>query len=365
LITSFIPDEDFYGHPCSASWFKDFCSICPPGKVPLGLVLFFDHYEGSQNTSYGTYLLGVLNLKAEVLLSPISKMCVAVVPYHLDVEISRELILKEIKLLEDNGLAVPNGDKDETFTDFFVRLAYVSGDSKDLNGFIGLGSFNSIHGCRACWVHKDEIKNYWHISDKKTETQIKTFFQQAVEYQNNNEDKLAAALLQQKSIPFQPLSFFFTKFSGNWCKLSPRDILHAELLGLFKKELVHIFRDVLEPEAVEKVIIILQQSVFPKGDTNIGNKLDKIGSFNGREIKSLIYVLPFALFNLHDSNEPWLNCFIKHCHYYRLLTQPKIPKISKILIENLIRDHHMLYAQLYESKSQYFVFSQNLPYLPR
>jgi hypothetical protein len=354
LITSYIPDDNFYGHPCSASWFKQFCSVCPPGKLPLGLVLFFDHYEGSQNTSYGAYLLGVLNLKAEVLLSPISKMCVAVVPYHLDVEISRELILKEIKFLEDNGLKVPNGDG--TFNHFFVRLAYISGDSKDLNGFIGLGSFNSKHGCRACWVNKDEIKNYWHISEKKTSTEIKQIFQKAVEYQNINEDQHAIALLKEKSIPFQPLSYFFRFLTGDWCQLSPRDILHAELLGLLKKELVHLFYDVLPAESIEKVMVILQQSIFPKGETNIGKKLDKIGSFNGREIKSLVYVLPFALLSLYSPEEPWLKCFIQHCHYFRLLTQPRVPKDSKQLIQKIIRDHHMEYVQLYPGKTHFFYF---------
>ena len=154
-------------------------------------------------------------------------------------------------------------------------------------------------------------------------------------------------MLASKSIPLKSLSFFFRFLKQNWCQLSPRDILHAEQLGLLKKELSHIFKELLEPEAIDKIKSILHQSVFPKGETNLGNKLDKISNFNGREIKTLIYVLPFALFSLNESEELCFKCFMTHCYYYRLLSQSKVKKSEKEFIQGLIEDHHKLYAELY------------------
>ena len=317
--------------------------------MPLGLTIFFDHYEGSQNVSYGAYILGVLNLKSQALLSPTTKMCLAIVPYALDVEITRELVLGELREMQDNGLSVKY--EDGSVTQFHVRIAFACGDSKDLNGFIGLGNFNSKFGCRSCWVDTNNLKNYHVNFPSKTSFEIQNIYKEATLLENVNEPGEAKKLLTSSSLPLKPLSFFFCHLIGDWCKLSPRDILHAELLGLLKKEMSHLFKDVLEVEAVEKIIAILQQSVFPKGETNLAKKLDKISSFNGRELKSLVYVLPFAFINLFHPETPWLKCFLKHCYYFRLLTRIKFPKTDKLMIEHLISEHHFEYSQLYPSKT--------------
>jgi hypothetical protein len=134
-----------------------------------------------------------MNLKSTALLSPNTKMTLAVVPYQLDVEITRELVLKELKDLEDTGLTIENADG--TNTNFFVRLAFISGDSKDLNGFIGLGNFNSKFGCRTCWVDRDSLQDYEKTFPEKTAMEIISIHADATTFQRMNEPKAVIYLI--------------------------------------------------------------------------------------------------------------------------------------------------------------------------
>jgi hypothetical protein len=354
LISTYLPDEDYYHHPCAGDWFKQFVQECPSTKIPLALTLFFDHYEGTQNTSYGVYLLGILNLRSEALLSPTSKMCLAVVPPQLDLPQVQEFILEELKELQEYGLFLCNHEG--VSTEYYVRIAFAAGDSHDLNNFIGIGSFGSTYGCRSCWVNRKNIQNYTKKFPEKNYDEIRKLYLDISELANNGDLSGAKKLQKEYSLLSPPISSFIL-LSGNWCKWSPRDILHAELLGLLKKELNNIFKYHLSSSQVEKLVQILSNFKFPRNEQHVVNKINKVSCFNGREIKNMISILPYGLFQIISHDEPWLECFIKHCHYYQLLSQTAIKKTNRLIMEKQISDHHILYKSLYPSKAEKFFSS--------
>jgi hypothetical protein len=344
LITTYTQNDQYYEHPCSGNWFKEFMLECPPDSIPVALTVFFDHFEGTHNASYGAFLVGILNLQSKVLLSPISKLCVAIVPPQLSIEHVKHFLLEDLIQLQNYGLTVkdPQGGIE---TQYYVKVAFPSGDSKDLNNFIGFSGFNAKHGCRACWVDRDNLQHYEKKFPAKNKTQILEIYSEAADLQQMNEDSAAKKLLKQKSLPSMLSPFFLLK--GDWCQQSPRDFLHAEILGLLKKELTLIFKDKLAPEAIGKIGSIFKNMMFPKGETNIASKLNKVGCFNGREIRTLATALPFALYNLFSPTEPWFHCFLIHCFYFQLLSQMRILKEHKSIIEKYIKDHHLLFKELY------------------
>ncbi len=343
LITTYTQNDQYYEHPCSGNWFKQFIQECPPTSIPIALTVFFDHFEGTHNASYGAFLVGVLNLQSKVLLSPISKLCVAVIPPQLSIEHVKGILLEDLLQLQTFGLSVTNPQGDQTH--YYVKVAFPSGDSKDLNNFIGFSGFNAKHGCRACWVDRDNLQNYEKKFPAKTTSQIVEIYSEVAGLQLMNEQSAAKKLLKQKSLPNVMSSFFLLR--GDWCLQSPRDFLHAEILGLLKKELTLIFKEKLSPEAIGKIGSIFQNMIFPKGETNLASKLNKVGCFNGREIRTLATALPFALYNLFSPDEPWFQCFLYHCFYFQLLSQMRILKENRFIIETYIKDHHLLFKQLY------------------
>jgi hypothetical protein len=351
LISTYTPSS-IISHPCSGNWFKNFCDICPPGKIPLALIVFFDPFEAVHSVSRGAYVLSILNLEKEALLSPASKITLAVLPQDISITMAKPHLVEDLLQLEQNGLEITSETGE--ILSFFIRIAFPSGDSKDLNGFIGIGGFNSLSGCRKCWIPLSELSNCEPQFQLKTADQIKVYHSMCEQAWNSGFIAGAKRLFKKYSIPQGGLSAFFT-LNGDWCQWSPRDILHAERLGLLKREFIHILFEKVTPEQFQRIAKELTQISPPKGGVNLGNSLQHVDHYLGKQIETLVWCLPIALSKVIDTQIPWFQCLCSHLQYYRLLSQTEISTTDVVSIKYWIKLHHQQYYHIYPQDFTYEV----------
>jgi hypothetical protein len=209
-----------------------------------------------------------------------------------------------------------------------------------------LGSFNSHFGCRKCWVPLKELGNVVQEYPMKTALEIKSLHKACEEMKENISPRAAAQLFKRYSIPNLPLSPVF-HLSGDWCQQSPGDLLHAERLGNLKAEICHILYEKITPEQFKIVANKISSIQPPRGGTNLGNSLMSAAKFTGKQIDTLSYVLPIALYSVVDISQVWFHCFLAHLSYYRILSEKNISREKLGEIKQLMKIHHEVYRELY------------------
>jgi hypothetical protein len=348
-----IPSADdtsrLYHHPCTGEWFRRFEIKCQSAnKIPLAIILFYDPFEAIHQISRGAFMVSIMNLKTKVLLSPISKLPIGLIPPHVDFNDIKAYFVHQILQLEQNGLTIINADGVEQ--NFMVRVAYAAGDSKDLNGFIGLKGSNALFGCRLCWISND---NYDQVPSKagiKTKDQL-------IQIHNTHYPNLKKrGLIQQTRQVFMDYSLFEEGISemflidADFTIQSPADPLHNENLGILMKELTHIFQLKIPKNQIQNVFAEFTKIPTPKGSASLVGRLENMKGFRGNDWRTLAFQLPIVLTRLNIGiGSTWYKTFISHLQYYRILTEKSISEQQLGEFHHFFVDHHTNYKKLYPS----------------
>jgi hypothetical protein len=291
----------------------------------------------------------IMNIKEDIFLSPSSKLPICIVPHGVPIQVIKPIFVEELLKLESKGMIIPN--KITSANEYYeVRVGFIVGDSGALNNFVGIRSFSALHGCRACWISRKDLHDITKQERVKTATQIidlHSIFFKPSRTQGTKESGKAA--LKEFSIPDDFLSPILL-LKGDMCLQSVNDLLHAEKLGLLKREIIHILEKQLTKTEVHQVQKIINSLSIPHGHISLKNQLPFYKSFKGKHWHSLAFLLPIALNEMMDCSEiPWLQCFLLHVQYYRLLCKSSLTPEFVQLISDTIIAHHKLYVELYPS----------------
>jgi hypothetical protein len=336
-----------YHHPCSGEWFQHFEQQCQSEyKLPLALVLFFDPFEAIHSISRGALMIGVLNVKSKVLLSPYTKFPIALVPNNVELDGIIAYFIQQILYLEKDGISIINSSGEEE--NYMVRIAYAAGDSKDLNGFVGLKGPASLFGCRLCWISHDNYTDAPATAGIKSSSQImkihSTIFPSLSTHGLIGKAK---KLFHNFSIHAKGLSEMFL-IDADFMLQSPADLLHNEELGLLADEILHIFEDHIPKQKIPDVFAYFTKIPVPKCSVSLVGRLEHMKSFRGNDWKTLAFQLPIVLSHLNIGiGSDWYKCFILHLQYYRLLCQKLVSKENLADFQKYFVQHHNLYKDLY------------------
>jgi hypothetical protein len=350
------PEFSFYQHPCSAHWFSHFEQECKThNKLPLALVLFFDPFEAIHNISRGALIIGVMNVKTKVLLSPYTKLPIGLIPNTINLDGVLGYFIEQLVYLEKDGVSIKTNSGVEQH--YMVRVAYAAGDSKDLNAFVGIKGANSLFGCRMCWISHNKYTEAPSTAGIKTKDQILNIHRKYHPVLSARGKKgETKAIFHNFSMYADGLSEMFL-LNADFMLQSPADILHNEQLGCLADEILHIFEEKIPKKKIPEVFDYFGKIIIPKGSVSLVGRLESMKNFRGNDWHTLACQLPIVLTHLNIGiGTDWYDCFIIHLQYYFILSQKSISKDDLNLFSQLYTQHHNVYKDLYP---QDFIHERN------
>jgi hypothetical protein len=129
IIPSYNGDSVNFSHFTTGIYFKKFSEYVEtthPHCIPLSILLFYDPFPLGKKNKIGNIYIGVLNCSENVLLSPKTKLTVAILPHNVSLDVILPTLAEDIQRLEQTPLKISINNNEYLF---IVRLSMLNGDS--------------------------------------------------------------------------------------------------------------------------------------------------------------------------------------------------------------------------------------------
>ena len=297
-----------------------------------------------------------MRLETRNLLS--SKMLYGLTPDQVDwMRHCMKPLIRDLQLLESGRVLIWHQELQQEVR-LFCRLAYTIGDSlasNEMNGFLMPGSNRP---CRLCELHRNEFHNVLHVVDHfaaghqfplRKEEQYRDVITQAFHLMDTNGISQGEKMLHDLSL--SPLSWRHVlrdRLIYNPCTQSPPDVMHLDILNLWKFHIKRCLWPTLQAEQQLAIHenIVAARAIF--GIVSLRKGVVSFTSWNAHEWVALSYfILPAAIGVIPAAALILLG---RHSRLLRLLAQTQMSKEDVELLGNeypaVMRDLQQRYQQL-------------------
>lgn len=247
-----------------------------------------------------------------------------------------------LKDLEQNGINIQINGQETTV--YFVLIAMI-GDNLGIHTVLGLAkSFQANFYCRFCKLHRDEMR--------LQTTENKNLLRTAESYwQDIFLDDVSLTGLRSDS-PFLSLQFF--KVTEN----VGVDIMHDIFEGICHVELAMILKYfILDKQFLTLEVFNSRKRNFQYHELDLKSKSVDVSlnhitkqkfKMSASEMQCFIHYLPLMISDLVDKNDSVWKFLIILSELIDACLQPSFTEIDLVALEELIKNHHEQYLQLFE-----------------
>lgn len=278
---------------------------------------------------------------SNILLAACAKSS-SISKYGVDEVLS--VLVKDIQILENNGLTISCSDFEGNVRPILFQ---VIGDNLGLHHILGfVCSFSANFPCRICRAPKE-------LTRRQLEEDIMLL---------RNEENFAEDLLVNN------VSLTGVKRDSKLNKLAnfhvtdneAPDVMHDFLEGVLPLEIKLIISTLIEEEYFTLEELNTRLAAFNYGFVDMKNKPSPIQASalanpsgpsgqSAAQTNCLALYLPMIIGDLVDEDSEVWELFLLLLDVYKLVVAPSISKGGTIVLKGLIREHHSLYLQLFET----------------
>jgi hypothetical protein len=282
-------------------------------------------------------------------------MTICLLPKYADIMLMKKLLVEALLDLREDPLKVettylPHQSKNVAEVECDIAPSMYSGDSVGLNPFIGVKGFNAEKGCRTCWVPSKEIKNYLQDFPLRLKEQfIQIYKEYGPKLNLHGEKTKTKEIFVELGLPETPNIDPIYLLMGEPTIQSPRDPLHMENLGAFKKE-VSLFYESLTKDQKAAALQAFSKCPATKNGTRLPFGFESMSYYNGKEWKSMGWYLPYVMWAAGVHNTPKGRCLLMHVEYFRMMYSKKLSPGDVNSLTEKIKEHHVKFAVLYSGE---------------